>query len=547
MMMMPKTLAIATLAAFALAGCSSGGDGGTDGNGAAPGSGSGSNPPAGAESTGSVGVLLTDAEGPQWDRALATISSIELLADDGDDEDDDEDGDGNVTVFSGEPQTLDLLSLDDYADLFTVAEGIEPATFEKIRIRVDSLELVRLADDGSVDESVDARLVGNGKIDIEPRGDFEVRGGETVFVEVDFDMNKAFKTIETGAGPTIVRPVVFARVHGEGRFDRLTRIAGSVDSIDREAQRLTLCRSAGFADDDDDEDGDDGADDDDGRHCVRVATDDATGVFDADGLPVTFADVAVDDTLTAVGFLRHARGDDDDDDDGDSDDGDGDDGGDEEGGDDDADDAFGGGDAAERRFTLEAVTLELGESFERFRGTIVSDAAGNAFDFELGPGQGFEAGTVIGAELAASTRIFSRSGEELDTSALTADTRAKVDGIVALGDEGEADDLLRAALVVVAADTSDAEQMLSGAVVAVDTDEQTLRLRVDGTERCVRAGGADIFTVATDDGLESSRAELAALDGDFTADVYGSEGVDGCFDATHILASGPDGEIVAAD
>lgn len=532
----PKTLALATLAAFALAGCSSGGDGGTGGTGTAPGSGSGSNPPAGGESTGSVGVLLTDAEGPQWDRALATISSIELLADDDDDGDDDEDGDGNVTIFSGEPQTIDLLSLNDYADLFTVADGIEPATFEKIRLRVDSLELVRLADDGSVDESVDARLVGNGKIDIEPRGDFEVRGGETLFVEVDFDMNKAFKTIETGAGPTIVRPVVFARVHGEGRFDRLTRIAGSVDSIDREAQRLTLCRSAGFADDDDDEGEDD---DDDGRHCVRVATDDATGVFDADGLPVTFADVAVDDTLTAVGFLRHARGDDDDDDDGD-------DGADEEDGDDDADDAF-GDDDAEHRFTLEAVTLELGESFERFRGTIVSDAAGNAFDFELGPGQGFEAGTVIGAELAASTRIFSRSGEELDTSAITADTRAKVDGIVALGGEGEADDRLRAALVVVATGAADAEQMLSGTVVAVDTDEQTLRLLVDGAERCVRAGGADIFTVATGDGLESSRVELAALDGDFTADVYGSDAVDGCFDATHILASGPDGELAVVD
>jgi len=470
--------------------------------------------------TATVSVLLTDAAGTQWDQAFATITTIELIG-----------NSDRVTLFSGE-ETVDLLSLGDYSELFTVAEGVMPGVFAKIRLRVVRLELVELDEMGSEVRRVDAKLVGNGKIDINPRRPFAIAGGDVLIIEIDFDMHKSFKTIETGNGEFIVRPVVFATIKTSSDSSRLTRISGTVDEIDAGQRAFVLCQtslSANHEHDDANRGHDDDDDDDGRRHCIDVTTDDATGVFGPDGLPVTFADIVVDDALTAVGFLHR---DDDDDDVEDGDDDDADENDDEEHDGDEGEGRSHGGHADD--FVLEAVVLELGDDFARFTGIVDGAVSGDLFDFALAPEQGFEPDTVIATQFFPTTRIFAKTGGELDELAIVPDANAIVDGVIAPGSTA-ADDRLRAALIVIDTEAEAAEEILRGEIVSVNAAAGTLQLLAGTMDRCVDARNAEIFLISDDDGLVSERGELADLVAGQRADAYGTEGVDGCFVASDIL------------
>jgi hypothetical protein len=495
-----RRISIAALLGLALTACESGGGGGSTQNAQS----AATPPPA---QTATVGVLLTDGAGYQWDQAFATITSIELIG-----------NSDRVTLFSGR-ETVDLLSLSDYSELFTVAEDIQPGVFVKIRLLVERLELVELDEAGAEIRRVDAKLVGDGKIDVQPRRPFSIAAGDVLLIEIDFDMHKSFKTTQTGNGQTIVRPVVFATIKTNSNFTRLTRITGTVDAIDAAAQSFVLCQTSLTVNHR--YDGDD--DDEDGRRCIQITTDDATGVFGADGLPVTFADVLVDDELTAVGFLRR------------EDDGDDTSAGAWDYGDDDDDSGYGrDGDEYCDDLLLEAVTLELGDDFGRFVGTVAGAVSGDLFDLALAPGQGFEPDTVIATQLFPTTRVFSKSGSELDALSIVPDANAIIDGVVALGSGSDAD-RLRAALIVIDTQAGAAEEILRGEIVSVNVDAGTLQLLVGTMDRCVDAGDAEIFLVADDDGLVSERGELSDLVAGQHADVYGAEGVDGCFVANDIL------------
>lgn len=494
-----RQLLITAISVLTLAACGGGGPTGNTTTTPPPGTNTGT--PSSSAKTATVGVLLTDGAGTQWDQAWATITSIELIG-----------ATSRATIFSGR-ETIDLLSLADYSELFTVADGVAPGMYSKIRLRVERLELVDLSDAGVELRRVPTTLVGNGKIDINPRGPFAVAGGDTLLIEIDFDMHKSFKTTETGNGRTILRPVVFATIKNGGTFNRLTRVSGVVASIDTASQSFVLCQTALTANVDFRRH----YDDDDARHCLDVTTDAKTGVFDANGLPVTVNDVVVDDELTAVGFLRRPVSDDEDDD--------------------DVVDPLHRTLAAkfEDDFTLAAVTLELGANFGRLAGTLATDLVGERFDFRLAAGQGFAADSVIPTQTFPTTRIFSKTGTELDALALDAGTNAVVDGVIRLG-SGANDDLLRAALIVLDLAPPSAEQLLRGQVTSVNTASGTLQLLVGTADRCVNARNAEIFLISDKDGLESRRGQLADLKAGQRADVYGVEGIDGCFVASDILA-----------
>jgi len=483
----------AAFALFALGGCSGGGGGvGTDGNTST----------APLPEPVTVGVLLTDAAGTRWDQAFATITSIELIGDD-----------YHQTIFTGN-ETVEILSLPDYSELFTLADDVLPGHFSKIRLHLSSLELVDLDDTGAEVERVNAKLVGNGKIDINPRTTITMAGGDVLLIELDFDMNKAFKTTETGNGQTIVRPVIFARIMMEGGSNRMTRVFGVVQSTDMEAQTFVLCQTGLYADrhDDDEDEHDSGR-----QRCVVIAADDRTGVFRPDGLPATFADVLVGSELTAVGFLRH--------DDADAD-----------------DDHMG---AAESEgmddhdiyddFVLDAVVVELGTDFRRYSGTADSAVDGDFFEFALGPNQGFEPDTVIATQLFASTRIFSKSGEELDSLAIVAGLPGIVDGVVVAGAEGMSD-TLSAALIVVDPTAATPEDYLSGEIISVLESENSFQLLVGEATRCIDATAAEILLVTAGETLSSEPGTLADLSAGMLADVYGEEGMSGCFVASKVMA-----------
>ena len=469
-------IGLGALLALGLAAC--GGSGGSNG-GPANTNGQILPPPA------TVGVLLTDAHGTRWDQAFATITSIELLGDN-----------YRATIFSGS-ETIDLLSLPDYFELFATADDVVPGIVEKIRLRVQLLELVELDAMGNEIDRVQTKLVGNGKIDIKPSTPITIAGGDTIFIELDFDMEKAFKTTETGNGQIIVRPVIFANVRTDGSSSRLTRVYGNVRSVDVDS--LILCQTALYANHDDD-------DDDDEERCIVVTSDSMTGVFNADGLPVTFADVFPMDTLTAVGLLRYVD-----------------------------DDVLDVEDDVEDDFVLDAVALEIGDNFDRYAGTAQNAVVGDRFDLLLAPGQGFQTGTVIATELFASTRIFTTEGAEVDLLSIDQDVEAIVDGVIALGAPGT-DDILRAALIVLDLDVAAGVDVLRGDITSVDPMGDSLQLLVGTADRCVDTSGADIFLISTTSGFVSQPGSLDDLGAGMRADVYGAEGVGGCFVATHVLA-----------
>ncbi len=503
--------------------------------------------PQPAKATGTVAILLTDAAGHDYDQAFATITSIELV------------GEGErVVLFEGE-ETIDLLRLEDFYEFFAVSSDVPAGTeFNKIRLRVaDHLELNTLDDDGNVVDSVLAELPGRGKLDLNNQGTFSVDPDSILIVEIDWQMNKAFKTIETGNGRVKVRPVIMVNVTSVAAEQRLARIFGVIDQIDAMDASFRLCRTGFVADDDDvnEEGDDDGA-------CVRVRTTDDTGVFGEDGLPLTFADLMAGDEVTTVGSLmaveddrlpvvdvppgflpppgdcriwlldeaapeqQPAPGDCDD------------------LGDDVPDGAVLIDDQGAvldgsygDYFALDAIVVERGPegTFRSWEGTARSMTdADDRFALELAAGQGFAPETVVPVQLAENTPIVTRTAEGLDRSVIADGVELTIDGVLVLADD--APDTLRAALLIVDMDAP-ADDLIRGAVADVDPDAGTLVVTADGGDLCVDADDADIFVVTVaDDTFTTDPVSLADLIPGQRVDVYGDESPDGCFDAETIIA-----------
>lgn len=468
----PGSLLIGVL--LALGGCGGGG-------------GDGGSPASAAPAT--VGVLITDAPTLAVDEALATITRVELLG-----------GGAPVVLFRG-TQTLDLLKLGDFSELFAVSDTVPPGTYSKIRLRLSDLVLNRLdPETGAVIESIHPQLVGNGKIDLNPRGPFTVGPGEVIFVELDFDMDKALKITTTGnGGKVIVRPVVFVDIHTDRAAGRLARVHGRITAVDFTAATLRLCQT-GFASRW--EDGpvtglDDG-------HCLTVHTDAATGVFDTEGLPQDFAGLEVGEEATAIGRLARL-----------------------------GDGAHSGtGD----RLRMDAVVITEGPlgTYRRLAGTAASalDPVSSRFKLDLAPGQGFGSDSSLAVQLFDQSRVFSRSGEELGREQIAAGVPALADGVLQIG----AETLLRSPLVVLDLEPPAGAALLEGEVVFVDIDESSLIVFNGTADRCVRAGTAAVFLVNDDDGFSATRGALADLHPGQDVAIFGAEAVDGCVVAGTILA-----------
>lgn len=482
----------ALVAAFTLTAC--GGGGGSAGA------------PAPSDATATVGVLITDAPVGQWDEAIATITSVTLIGDQ-----------GQVVLFSGS-QTLDLLKLADFSELFAVSDAVPPGRYSKIRLQLSDLVLNDInPDTGNIIDSEQPQLVGNGKIDLNPRNSFVLQGGDVIFIELDFDMEKSLKITETGNGKLIVRPVVFVDIRTERPQGRLSRVHGEITEIDALTGDFRLCQTVYVSQWDDD-----GADrfmGDDDRRCVTVSTDDATGIFGEDGLPQAFEDLVVGEEATVIGRLRPLADDEDDDSDDDSD-----------------DDRY---DGDHHYFALDAYVVEEGPlgTFRRILGTVASgvDPATSRFGLDVAAGQGIATEASLPVQLFDQSRIFNRDGEELGRDDIVINRTALVDGVLLIGD----DDVLRSPLVVLGDLAPSDAAAIEGAVVDVNTAEGTLLVN-DGTlDRCVNAAGAEIFIVDDSDGFSSSRGDLDDLDPGQLVSIFGTEDLDGCLVADTILAEAP--------
>lgn len=441
-----------------------------------------------ARNTGSVGILLTDGPTAEFDIINITLREIRLLSDT-----------GSVTIFSGS-KTFDLLKMRSHSELFALTTDVASGKFDKIRLMVDKIELIKLAANGDVAERNDVKLSGNGKIDLNPRGPLYITAGETLLIQIDIDAEKSLKIHESGNGIWHFRPVIFVDVIGDRQGDRqdnrLVRLSGEAAAIDPAAGTLELCGTRVNRD---------------WEGCIDIDAAQSS-IFDTGGALI-LDNIAKGDALTAIGFLRpvtagsllRERHEHDD-------------------------------DYQHHDLSMEAVVIEVGApgSFVSLNGSARSAPADAmaAFDFEIDLGQGFVAGQHIDVQLLQGTRIFSREGQELDFSAVEVDTRATIDGVLMLSNT--APDALNAALVVL--DVA-ATSQLTGEIGSHQA--ATLTLLTAGGDRCVAVDDvSNVFKVTLlDDGTLTTRITVAELEIGHKIDVFGAESAGGCFDAQSIIVT----------
>jgi Domain of unknown function (DUF4382) len=454
-----------------------------------------------AAEKGTVSVLLTDAPTDDFCHAIATVESVDLLGDG-----------GRENIWTGS-ETIDVLAMRNYSDVFVVNTDVTVASYDKIRLTLADLTIEKCDDTGTVIETHAVKLPGNGKLDLNPRGSFQVVGNEALLIEIDLAMKYAVHVVEAGNSMHYeFRPVVFVTVTPDDT--RLVRVFGEVRDLDEPG--FELCPIAPVSSTDDDpagmEDGVGESDDDDSGRCIDVLTDGGTGIFDANGDPVGLAALANGDLATAIGFLRSH--DDDDDDDSRADD-----------------------------LLLDAVTVEIGpaDAFARVRGAAES-AVGNNDRFAFLP----EGGTSIDVLLQAGTRIFQvGTNEELTSAAIQPGVAGEIDGVESAADPAT----LKSSLIVLEEGAGIPEVALLDATVASidaddDADPATRQLYVDNadvTNQCVTTDAATRIIEVVDgpDSIESMEIGVDDLSAGQALDVYGHDDGAGCVLATTIQAYAP--------
>jgi len=384
----------------------------------------------GSAQTGQVSVVFTDGPTDEYEQILITLTRMTLIG-----------AGGQVVIYDGGPITFDLLQLRDRAD-FAFSQRVTVGEYNKIRLEVAEVTLVDLGDVADPTDDVEVvldKLPANGKIDLNPRGPISILADRATVVELDMDARRSFQVVNTGNGGLRLRPVIFVNVYDDEIVlpNRITRVFGTVESVDVDASSLVLCDLQFVAQLGGLPAPNDGA-------CVQVFAAGASA-FDAAGMAVEFATLAadIDNTpeaqLTAIGFPTLPAT-----------------------------------TADSIVLELDAVTTELGPrktdsepGWETTPGTIVSDLtmdncdAAQCVDFLPAA----EA-TALTVQLQPETRVFTRDGTELSQADLGADVAGTFDGLrVAVSDAEQ----LLASLFITGPDAGG--DLVSGTLTAVMTGD----------------------------------------------------------------------------
>ena len=463
-------------AALVLTACGGGGGGGDEGPEVIV------TPPDIAQ-VGSVAIFFTDGPTDDYDKVMVTVTSIEFLGDD-----------GPVGIWSGE-ETFDLLGLEHFSDLFTYEDNVPIGSYDKIRLRVSELTLVR--GEGAAAEEIPVKLPANGKIDLNPRGSFDVPLGGVLLVEIDIDARRSIHVVETGNGQYRFRPVVFVNIGLDG--SKLVRVHGVVYDLDRGESEFVLCPTEFVAD----ENGEDGDDFKEGG-CLEVEAAGSSFFMGSDGMEVGLDQVNEGDEVTVIGFF--APGDD----------------GDQE--------------EADSLFVLAAEVVEIGpvDAFSRLAGTVAGPLDGeNDFPFAVADGQGFEPGYTATAETEAGTKVFSGDSQPLAITDVTQFDELLIDAVPVEGD------ILRTSLIIVEAEGPD-ELEYFGTVASLGPGAREFQFTtadIEGGSACVVVmEDAPIQEGPAEEGGETTDVEFDAITVDREATVWGFvlEG-EACIQASYVL------------
>jgi hypothetical protein len=525
-------LAGVAIAVFIVSCGSGGGDGsGVDFN----------NAPVDASGPATVSVLLTDASSDDYDEAIATITSIVLIGEN-----------GHQEIFSGSA-VVDLLKLRDFVELLAVHDHVEPDVINKIRLQLSSLVLIKRDEQDEIEREDVVNLVANGKMDLLPSENFVILPGDKFYISLDFDMGRSFKIIETGNGTIMVRPVVFVHIGRLPGFkEGLTRMFGEITRLADDFSVLQICSSRLVATplgmDDEMELP---------ERCVKVVLDERTGVFGPDGLPVRASSLMIGNPVTIVGFLGLE---------------------DEDGvgptpkllslddsrlmdSDSDSDSDGGGVRPPPLDFVLRAIVIEGGPmgTYARVRGRLGSPVgADDTYAFLVGPDQGFGSETMLLGQLYPTSRIFKFDGTEIRRQELMAGDGALVDGVLILNEPSEPEEgepeltnggepnTLRSAFMLVRAGAGTEppepeEETLAGKILTLNERDQSMRVAAPTGDRCVLADEALVlFLIETDAGtVEAIKGTFDDLMEGIAIVAFGVEDTGGCFDSDFIVTKGP--------
>ncbi len=457
-----------------------------------------------------VAIVLTDASIDDYDHAYVTISSVELIG-----------NSEHELIFSGE-QRIDLLALRDNVEFFAVSEDVEPGDYSKIRLQASDMELVVDNDDGTTASSTPVDLVANGKIDLNPRGEFSLAAGDVVFVSLDWDMRESLKLTETDRGNSKIkmRPVIFVDIGTHPAFkEGLVRIFGQINLIASDSSMFRLCSpdvmtqlpSTPIL----------------GSLCIDVIINDKTGIFDANGHPVGVTDLGVDASVTVVGLLRRA--------------------------------ADGpavtpmqdqNGDVTPTTFQVDSIVVEGGDkgTWSRTRGTVNSLVAADtsAFDYLVDNVEDPTNPKTLTGQLFTESRIFSITADtgvsEITAADLMIDDRAGADTVLQeSGDEAVVDTLNIS--IMLSRTPGDAEKdHIKGEILSIDAMAGTMMVAPAGGDAtgdiCVTTHPETrIFELfVNDDVVESMEVTLAELSAGSKVAMSGM--MSGCFAADLIIAEG---------
>jgi hypothetical protein len=271
-----------SLALFFL-GCGGGGSGGDSSVGA-----------FGGVSTGSVAVLVTDDPADCYENLYIWVTKVSLIpADDASDQ-------SHEVIFesdSPDGYKVDLLRYqDDEEFLLTLKDDVRADTYAKIRLEVSKIESVAKdpcenpCDCEKLCDKDDWKLPSQ-KIDLNPRGTFEVEPDGTLFIRLDIDANNS---IHASASCNF-RPVVFVDIWQGPRLEACPQtVTGIIDSI--------------IADDDDSDDQIEGVVlKRKNLPNLEVFLPPQVPIFDQQGEPgLSPNDLMIDDTITVRGKVKHS-------------------------------------------------------------------------------------------------------------------------------------------------------------------------------------------------------------------------------------------------
>jgi len=455
-------------------------------------SGDSADPSNTASGTGSVALLLTDAPSDIFKEINITVIKAEIISDN-----------GRVTVFQGK-RTFNLLNLTD-ARIFAIREGVPSGTYNKIRLTLTDIELVDYnGTDNPADDAIyHPKLPGNGKLDLNPRGSFNVVAGGTLVIQIDMDANKSIHIVKKGNKDEYnFRPVVFIDIVTDRFKERFVKLHGDIHAINSTDQSFKLCNT-----DIPVQTGED-LKKTDSRGCVRVETDNATTIFNINGMPAAFRDLVEGEPATVFGRLQR--------------------------------DAHSGNDRDEEGerelhdLVLKAALIELGpeSGFQKLNGTATSAVdINNQFNMNVEPGQGLITPLILKVQIQDGTLLINRKGSPVASTAIDTGSLVSVRGVLDVNN-----DTLFASVIVVDVDSS---TQLTGTVGANPDNSCGFTLMTAIGDRSVHTdSNTKAFLVsATNLSSSSIPINVSELIPGQQADVYGNDNnSNGCFEAHTIIA-----------